>query len=150
MIEKLRMFCMKKAEGHPIAVPSRRGPPRLPGGPRDAAGTMAAPKTLNFSGNRGVARLLPLGRQRLRHTRRIQPVVTKLHPIRRPEQQYRHEIPEARLEAGVRIDIDFGDARASRGGERLQRRPHLVAEMAVRADEERELDYSPLPSFSVV
>ena len=111
---------------------------------------MAAPKTLNFSGKRGLARLLPLGRQRLRDTSRIQPVVTKLHPVRRPEQQYRHEIPEACLEAGVRIDIDFGDARVSRGGERLQRHPHLVAEMAVRADEERELDYSPLPSFSVV
>jgi hypothetical protein len=41
----------------------------------------------------------------------------------------------------VRVDVDLGDVRAGRSGERRERFAHLVAEMAVRANEKRQLNF---------
>lgn len=87
--------------------------------------------------------------------------MAEFQPVDRSEEQYGHELAEARLEHRVRIHVDFRNAYAGRISERLQRRAHLVAQLTICADEQRQFrrsrrprlnDYccSPLPFFSVV
>jgi len=83
--------------------------------------------------------------------------MAELSAVRCTEQEHGNAVPEARLERRVRIDVDLRDAGAGRCGKRDERCAHVVAQMAVRPDEERELGhavsrnrYSPFPSFSVV
>jgi hypothetical protein len=70
--------------------------------------------------------------------------------------QHRHAIAEVRFELWMGVDVDLDDRRAGARSEWRQCRAHVVAQMTIRANEERQhhaldtADYSPLPSFSVV
>ena len=86
--------------------------------------------------------------------------MAELDAVDRAQQQHGHEVAEARFHGRIGIDVDLGDPRAGLVGKRRKLGAHLVAEMAIRADEERELSrcaypaivgsYSPFPIFSVV
>jgi hypothetical protein len=53
-------------------------------------------------------------------------------------QQHRNPFPPARLESGIAVDVYFVNRDACRGNQRRQRRAHVVAEMAVGADQQSE------------
>ena len=66
--------------------------------------------------------------------------MAELRSLESAEQQHRHEIAETCFDRSIRIDVDLGDSRAGGLCELRHRSAHLVTEMAIRADEERELD----------
>ena len=83
--------------------------------------------------------------------------MAKLGAVDCTDQKHWHALAEAFLEPRLGVDVDLRDSCAGRLGERSERRPHVIAQMTIRADEERELGhpggrlrYSPFPSFSVV
>ena len=79
------------------------------------------------------------------HGRRIEPVMAQHRAgVRRSQHEHRHELPVPRLERGMRIDVDLDDRRAVPRRDGVRRVAHLVAEVAVRAREERERSHASL------
>ena len=66
--------------------------------------------------------------------------MTKLDTVERTKQEHGNAVAETLLERSVGIDVEFGQARAGGFGKRHERRAHVIAQMAICADEERELD----------
>ena len=83
----------------------------------------------------------PVGAWRLRHSRAVEVVMAHFAAVDAALQQHWHSIAVPRLERRVHVDVDLADARAGRRRERRERIAHLVAEMAVGADEQRQLNF---------
>ena len=77
--------------------------------------------------------------------------MAELVPVDVALHQHGHAITESGLEIGVRVDIELDDRGAGLQRERRERRAHVVAQVTVRAGEQRQptnIHYS--PGFSVV
>jgi hypothetical protein len=71
--------------------------------------------------------------------------MAKLRAVDCAEQKHRNALAEAFLERRRRVDVDLCNAGARGRGERSKRRAHFIAQMTVRADEERELSHAAGP-----
>src|SRR6476620_2215025 len=139
MIEKLRMFSMGKVKGHPpLGALSREA--GVVTAAQGGAAVIGDPKTLNSIGKLASARLLRHVAQCGLDAGCVQPVVAKLDAVDGAEKEHRHEVAETLLHNSVSIDVDLGDRRAGCSRDRLQRVAHFVAEVAIGAGEEREVD----------
>ena len=66
--------------------------------------------------------------------------MTKLDTVERTKQEHGNAVAETLLERSIGIDVEFGHTRAGGFGKRRKRRAHVIAQMAIRADEERKFD----------
>src|SRR6185436_4304918 len=79
------------------------------------------------------------GRERGGDARDIEPIPAELLATARfADKKHRHCFAKSELERRIGIDVDDTNRCRMRGGERPQRGHHLVAEMTIRAREERE------------
>jgi hypothetical protein len=61
--------------------------------------------------------------------------------VRRARHQHRHQLAETRFQRWIAIDIHLVQHKRKAALERLQRDLHVVAQMAVRAAVQRQLNH---------
>src|SRR5437899_7806243 len=126
MIEKLRMCCMgSKRKGH-------REVPLL----CYASARLWRRNTLNFSRFMPLKRVRPGGSRENRIERAgVQLVMTYFMTF---GEQHRDQRAPTRFERGVGVDVDFEHGNV---GDMLgQRRPHVITQVTIGADEQRQPD----------